>query len=227
MWLYAAVFLLAVAVDSIPVFAPPAWPIMVLFLVYYDLNVWAVILLGVIGTTIGRFILSTYMPWIGHNLLNPWEEENLKFLGDRLSQSAGSAFVLVFLYSLTPLSTTALFTAAGIAKVPRLYLLPAFFLGKLISYSTLILTSQYLVCDADGILTGAMSWKSIVSGLVGLLLILGFMFIDWKELLLRKQFRLNFQIWKGKLFPRGGAAVVGDRNAPAGMTKLIQSKSIT
>ena len=133
MWTYVAVFLSAMAVDSIPIFAPPAWPILVFFLVSYDLNVWAVILLGVIGTTIGRFILSTYIPWIGCKLLNHWEEENLKFLGDRLSQSAPSTFVFVFLYSLTPLSTTALFTAAGIAKVPRLYLLPAFFLGKLIS----------------------------------------------------------------------------------------------
>lgn len=218
MWMYVAVFLLAVAVDSIPIFAPPAWPILVFFLLYYDLNVWAVILLGVIGTTIGRFILSTYMPWIGHKLLNQWEEENLTFLGSRLSQSAGSAFVFVFLYSLTPLSTTALFTAACIAKVPQLYLLPAFFLGKLISYTVLILTSQYLACDADGIFSGVISWKTIVSGVVGLLLILGFMFIDWKELLLKKQFRLNFQIWKRKLLPRSVAAIVRNRNAPAGVT---------
>ena len=143
MWTYVAVFLLAVAVDSIPIFAPPAWPIVVFFLVYYDLNVWAVILLAVIGTTIGRFILSTYMPWIGHKLLNHWEEENLKFLGARLSQSASSAFVFVFLYSLTPLSTTALFTAACMAKVPRHYLLPAFFFGKLISYTVNIPSASH------------------------------------------------------------------------------------
>jgi len=196
MWPYVAVFFSAVLVDSIPVFAPPAWPILVFFLTHYDLNAAAVILLGVTGTTVGRFILSTYIPWVGHKLLNHREDENLEFLGKRLSESPLSAFVFVFFYSLTPLSTTCLFTAAGMAKVNRLHILPPFFLGKLISYTVLILTGQYVVNNAEDILGGVLSWKTILLGVVGLLVILAVLFIDWKRLLLKKEFCLRFDIWK-------------------------------
>src|SRR5262245_18591600 len=140
MWPYVVVFLSAVAVDSIPVFAPPAWPLLVFLQIHYELSVWVVILLGVTGTTLGRFLLSLYIPWVGHKILNRRGNGKLEFLGTCLSGSPASAFSFVLLYSLTPLSTTALFTAAGLAKVRRAYILPPFFLGKLISYTTLILT---------------------------------------------------------------------------------------
>lgn len=152
---YFLVFLSAVAVDSIPIFAPPAWPILAFLLVYYGLSAPAVILLGVVGTTVGRVILSTYIPWIGHKLVNHWECDNLKFLGQRMTQSRVGAFVFVFLYSLTPLSTTALFTAAGMARAPLVRILPAFFLGKLVSYSVLILGAEYLANDPASIFHGA------------------------------------------------------------------------
>jgi hypothetical protein len=194
MWVYALVFFSAVLVDSIPVFAPPAWPIMVFLLVKFKLNAWIVILLGVTGTTIGRYILTTYIPWLSGKVLNPWGDENLAFVGGRLKKSAASAFVFVILYSLTPLSTTALFTAAGMGRVQSLYILPPFFLGKLISYSVLILTGEYAA--TSDLFTGAISWKTVVSAILGVILIGGFLFIDWRELLLRKHFTLKFKIWK-------------------------------
>jgi membrane protein YqaA with SNARE-associated domain len=194
MWAYAACFLAAVAVDSIPVFAPPAWPILVFFLVHYDLNPWAVILLGVSGTTLGRAILTTYICRLGHKVLDPCEEKNLQYLGSRLS--GASAFAFVCLYSLTPLSTTALFTAAGMAKVKLRHLLPPFFLGKLTSYSVLIWTGQYVATDPEGLFSGMLTWKGVLTALLGFVLLLGVLFIDWKKLLREKEFRLNFRIWK-------------------------------
>ena len=98
---YLLVFLSAVVVDSIPVFAPPAWPILAFLLVYFDLNPVAVILLGVTGTSIGRLILCAYIPAICRKLVNHWEEHNLKFLGNRLLHGKASTFVFVFLYSVS------------------------------------------------------------------------------------------------------------------------------
>lgn len=194
--MYVVVFLVALAVDCIPVFAPPAWPLLVFFLVRYDLNPWLVVVLGVIGTTLGRYVLASYIPWVSRKILDKREDDNLKFLGQRLSRTALSAFVFVFLYSLTPLSTTALFTAAGIAKVKPLYILPPFFIGKMISYSVLILTGQYAVENAGSIFGDGLSLKSILTAVCGLLLLLALLFIDWKELLLKKKFKLRFKIWK-------------------------------
>jgi hypothetical protein len=195
MWLYLLAFLSAVVVDSIPIFAPPAWPVLTFFVIYYDLNPFLVILLGVTGTTIGRLILTTYMPWIGHRLVNHWEADNLSFLGERLSESRVSSFVFVFVYSLTPLSTTALFTAAGMARVSPFCLLPPFFLGKLISYSVLILSAQYVATDVSTIFSGVVSWQSIVFAIIALALLLATLFIDWRELILCKHLRLRFAIW--------------------------------
>ena len=49
----------------------------------------------------------------------------------------------MFLYTVTPLSTTALFTAAGIARVKPLHTVPPFFCGKCVSDGVMILTGHY------------------------------------------------------------------------------------
>jgi membrane protein YqaA with SNARE-associated domain len=195
MWPYLAAFFCALLVDCIPVFAPPAWPILIFFVVKFELNPWLVILLGVIGTTIGRFVLSTYIPWVANKVLDPKEDENLKFLGEKLSQTRWKTLVFVLLYSLTPLSTTALFTAAGIANVKKLNILPPFFIGKLISYSVLIWLGDYAANNGHGLLSGTFSVKGIISAVLGLLIIAAFLFIDWKTLLQKKKLKLNFKIW--------------------------------
>lgn len=193
---YVLAFFSAVLVDSIPIFAPPAWPILVIILVFYDLNPWLVILLGVAGTSLGRVILSIYMPWIGHRLVNHWEGNNLKFLGERLSQPKTSSFLFVFFYSLTPLSTTALFTAAGMAKVAPWCILLPFFLGKLISYTVLILSGSYLASDATRLVNGFVSWQAVTSGILALVILGGMLFIDWRELIVNKRMKLRFAVWK-------------------------------
>jgi membrane protein YqaA with SNARE-associated domain len=195
-WPYALVFLAATAVDSIPVFAPPAWTVLVFLLIKFDLDPWLVVVLGVSGTTAGRFILTTYIPWIGSKILNKKEDENLGFLGKKLSRKPKSTFVFVLLYSLTPLSTTALFTASGIAKVSRWRVLPPFFVGKLISYGVLIFTGQYAFQNIGSVLHGALSLKGIATAVAGLVVLLGFLFLDWRVLLEEKKLSFNFRIWK-------------------------------
>jgi membrane protein YqaA with SNARE-associated domain len=194
MWMYALVFFIAMAVDCIPVFAPPAWPILVFFVVKFSLNPWIVTLLGVLGTTIGRGIFSTYIPWLSRKILNTKEDENLKFIGQKVSQTPARAFLFVLLYSLTPLSTTALFTAAGVAKARLLHILPPFFIGKMISYGTLIWLGDY--ATKDGFLDGSLSLKNIILGVLGLLILGALLFVDWKTLLLKKKLKLRFKIWK-------------------------------
>jgi len=47
MWIYLLVFLAALIVDTIPVFAPPAWTVLVLLLLTFNLNPWLVVIIGV------------------------------------------------------------------------------------------------------------------------------------------------------------------------------------
>ena len=194
-WMYLVAFLTGLLIDTIPIFAPPAWPILLFFVVRYDLNIWLVTVLGVLGTTFGRGILCTYIPWLSRKILNHREDQNLTYLGQRLNRSYWSAVSFVFLYSMTPLSTTALFTAAGMAKARLLVVLPPFFIAKLISYFVLISTGSYAVENFASLAESMASWKTIVSALAGLLLICAFLFIDWRLLLEEKKLRLNFRIW--------------------------------
>jgi hypothetical protein len=127
MWAYFGVFLGSLAVDLVPIFAPPAWTIMVFFILKFNLNPWIVLGLGVTGTTIGRYFFSLYIPKISRKILKDRKEKELEFVGQKLGAELWKAWIFVFLYALTPLSTTALFTAAGMGKVKPSHTLPPFF----------------------------------------------------------------------------------------------------
>jgi membrane protein YqaA with SNARE-associated domain len=196
MWGYFAVFLGALAVDLIPIFAPPAWTIMVVLLIKFDLNPWIVLFVGVLGSTIGRYIFSLYIPKVSDKIIKARKNDELEFLGKKLACKLVRAWIFVFLYSLTPLSTTALFTAAGIAKINPLHTLPPFFAGKIVSNGIMILTGSYLASNSGNLRESLLSPKSIIMLLLGLIVLGGMLFIDWRLLLEKKKFKLKFKIWK-------------------------------
>src|SRR5258706_13396976 len=189
MWMYPLVFLASMAVDMIPVFAPPAWTIMVFFLVKFDLNPWAVLTFGVIGSTLGRYFFSLYIPKVSDKLIKRRKNEELEFVGKKLGGKLWRTWIFVFIYTITPLSTTALFTAAGLARINPLHTLPPFFAGKFISAAIMILTSRYLPANAGDVLHNLLSPKSIITMLLGLMVLGGLLFLDWRELLMKKKFK--------------------------------------
>jgi membrane protein DedA with SNARE-associated domain len=195
MWMYLGVFLASLAVDLIPIAAPPAWSLMVLFIVKFDLNPWIVLALGVPGSTLGRYIFSLYIPKVSSKILKRHKEEELEFVGKKLGGNRWKAWIFVFIYTITPLSTTALFTAAGMAKINPWHTLPPFFVGKLVSDGFMIATGRYLA-GGSGIFENLKSPKSIVALALGLIVIGGLLFIDWFELLKKKKLKFKFKIWK-------------------------------
>lgn len=193
---YVLVFLAALAVDTIPIFAPPAWTVLVFLLVKFHLNPWVVVLVGVAGSTVGRYLLSLYIPKVSGTFLNRREDENLRYIGNKLGRATFSAVIFIFLYTLTPLSTTALFTAAGMARINPWHTLPPFFLGRLITDGAMVYTGKYAAGNLSGLLQGEMSWKSVITLGAALLILGAFLFVDWRRLLQRRELQLNFQILK-------------------------------
>ena len=61
-WQYALVFLGTLLVDIVPFPLPPAFTVMVFLQILYDLNIWAVIAIGVVGSIVGRYVLTLYIP---------------------------------------------------------------------------------------------------------------------------------------------------------------------
>ena len=196
MWMYLAVFAAALAVDLIPVFAPPAWTAMVFFLVKFDLNPWGVLVAGVIGSTLGRYLFSLYIPKVSAKIIKRQKNEELEFVGKKLGDTLWKTWLFVFIYTITPLSTTALFTAAAMAKVKPLHLIPPFFCGKFISDAIMILAGQRAAMNLKDLIHGTFSPKGIISLVLGLGIVFAFLFVDWRELLQRKKLKFKFRIWK-------------------------------
>jgi len=196
MWAYLVVFLSTLVVDLIPFVAPPAWMLMVFLLVQFDLNPWVVLVCGVAGSTLGRFLFSLFIPRFSARFLKRRKNDDLKFLGRKLTRKLWQSWLFVLAYTLTPLSTTPLFTAAGMAKVKPWKLIPPFFVGKFISDAVLLFTGRNAVTSLKDLLRGIVSLKAIVTMIVGLVIVGGLLFIDWRSLLQRRRLKFKFKIWK-------------------------------
>ena len=195
-WQYFLVFISAFAVDVVPFPLPPAFTLLVFLQVLFKLNIWAVIFIGVGGSILGRYILTLYIPKVAGTIFKPAKNEDVQYLGKRLKEKGWKSQVAIFVYSLLPLPTTPLFIAGGMAKMKPYYIIPAFFVGKLISDTVAVLIGKYAAENTQSLFHGMVNWKSITGLVAGLILLFALIFIDWRELLQHKNFKLRFNIWK-------------------------------
>jgi membrane protein YqaA with SNARE-associated domain len=195
-WQYFLVFFGAFLFDVVALPFPPAFTIMVFLQIMFDLNIWWVIVIGVAGSILGRYVLTLYVPLLAGRFLKRSKNEDVQFLGKKMKEKGWRGQAVIVAYSLLPLPTTPLFVAGGMAKVSALYILPAFFVGKFTSDSITVHLGKYASEHAGSVLEGALSWKSVASLAVGLLLLCALVFVDWRLLIQRKTFQLKFKIWK-------------------------------
>ena len=193
---YLLAFVLSLIVDVIPFIGPPAWTVMVYCQIKYNLDVWVVILVGVIGSTIGRYLLALYMPYLSSKVISRKKDEDLQFVGKQLNKRKLQVQLFVFVYTLIPVPTTPLFTAIRMARMSPLTVVPAFFIGKFASDALMVHAGKFAAENIELLVKGLLSWKTILGTSVGLLLLFVFLFIDWRMLLEHKKFRLSFRIWK-------------------------------
>jgi membrane protein YqaA with SNARE-associated domain len=194
---YALVYVASFLVDCIPVFAPPAWTLMTLIMIKFNLNPWLVALIGTAGTVSGRLVFMTYIvPWLGKKTIGDDKEADLKFLGEHLSKRGMTTFLFIFAYSLLPLSSTALFTAGGLAGIRKILIIIPFFLGNLIGDSALLISGKYTFHHFADLYEGFGNLKSILLMAFGLLFVFLFLFIDWREWIIYKKLRLKWQFWR-------------------------------
>ena len=195
-WQYVLVFLGALFMDITPLPLPPAFTIMVLLQIMFDLPVWPVIIIGVLGSIVGRYILTLYIPMISSHIFKKSKNEDIEFLGNKLKTKGWKSQLFILFYTLLPLPSTPLFIAAGVAKMKPVYIIPAFFVGKFTSDSIAVFMGKFAAENTESLLLGMLSWKSIAGLLTGLLFLFVLVFIDWRSLLQEKKLRLKFNIWK-------------------------------
>lgn len=193
---YLWAFLIGVGFDLVPIIGPPVWTGLVLLVVKYDANPWLVLAAGVPGSVLGRYLLSLYTPWLSKKIIKRKKNDELEFVGRRLKGKLWQAWTFTLIYSLTPLPTTPLFSAAGLAKIRPVLILPPFFVGKFISDAVMVFTGREAIASFAELFEGTFSMKGIITAAVSLLVICGFLFVDWRMLLEKKRVRLNVHIWK-------------------------------
>ena len=195
-WQYVMVFLGAVLMDITPLPLPPAFTIMILLQIMFDLPVWPVIIIGVIGSIVGRYILTLYIPMISSRIFKKSKQEDIEFLGNKLKTKGWKSQLFILFYTLMPLPSTPLFIAGGVAKMKPVYIIPAFFIGKFTSDSIAVFTGKFATENTQSLLHGMLSWKSVTGLLVGLVFLFLLVFIDWRSLIQQKKLRLKFNVWK-------------------------------
>jgi len=194
-WIFALVFLGAFLFDVVPIPFPPAFTIMVFLQIMFDLNIWWVIVVGVAGSILGRYVLTLYIPFLAGKIFKKSKNEDVEFLGKKMKEKGWKSQLLIVSYSLLPLPTTPLFLAGGMARIKPLYIIPAFFIGKFTSDAITVHLGKYAAENVTNILESALSLKSIASLVIGLLLICAVLFIDWRTLIQQKKFTINFRVW--------------------------------
>lgn len=194
-WIFVLVFLGAFLFDVVPIPFPPAFTIMVFLQIMFDLDIWWVIVVGVAGSILGRYVLTLYIPFLAGKIFKKSKNEDVEFLGSKMKEKGWKSQLLILAYSLLPLPTTPLFLAGGMAKIKPLFIIPAFFVGKFTSDAITVHLGRYAAENVTNVLESAFSLKSMASLAAGLLLISAVLFIDWRTLIQKKKFQLNFKIW--------------------------------
>jgi membrane protein YqaA with SNARE-associated domain len=193
-WQYLLVFGGALLFDIVPFPFPPAFTIMILLQIIFHLNVWLVIIIGVAGSVLGRYILILYTPLITNKYIKRSKNEDVQFLGTKMKENKWKGQIIVLAYSLLPLPTTPLFLAAGMSKLNARYIIPAFLIGKFISDSFALHAGNYASENAHNIIQNGLSWKSVASFLFCLFLVFCILFVDWRSLIQKKKL-----VWKFKI----------------------------
>jgi len=195
-WQYVLVFAGAFLFDVVPFPFPPAFSIMVPLQIMYGLDTWLVIITGVAGSILGRYVLTLYIPLLADKIFNPKKNREVQFLGKTMKEKGWKSQLIIVAYSLLPLPTTPLFIAGGMARIKPIQIIPAFFIGKFTSDAIAVHLGKFASDNFDEMVSASLSWESIGSLVFGLLLICALLFIDWFSLIEKKKFKLNFKIWK-------------------------------
>jgi len=186
---YLIVFAVVFFFNILPAFAPPTWATLSYFkLRNPSLSTFELALVGVVASTLGRFVLYLYSYYLGRRVITGKRAENLYYL-KRLIEEHGP-FIGSFLYALGPLPSNFLFIVAGLSGARVLPILAGFFLGRLISYTTLIYISFKLFGRAAELLE-EYRWLLDV---VALAAAVALVFVDWKSVYERVElFKLNLR----------------------------------
>ena len=184
---YLALVAAILIANALPAFAPPTWTILIFFLINYDLNPIALVILGVTSATVGRGFLAWYFRKFAH-LVPTRFSKNMEFAGRYFQKDSGKKYAILALFLLSPISSAQLFEAAGFMKTVALKpLLAAFAVGRTVSYTTYVSGAAVLAASnfGDVIIHELRSPLAIATQIAMIIGLVALGSVDWKKRLKR------------------------------------------
>ncbi|MBI5223793.1 hypothetical protein HY990_05215 [Candidatus Micrarchaeota archaeon] len=179
---YLALAAFVVIINVIPAFMPPTWTILALAKI--NDPAFDPILLTFIGatsSTAGRAILSAYSGFF-RRFFSKELMEHAKDIQQFFAKKDRELFFGTFIYSLSPFPSNLIFIANGLTKVNSTPIFGGFFIGRIVSYFTLIVISQSAVTSL-GDITQNEQMIRIAFDVIGILAAFSVVLVDWKKIM--------------------------------------------
>jgi len=189
---YAIVIAIAFALNIVPVFTPPTWTVLAFFHIQWGLVGWVLALGGAIAATFGRVILASIASWVVKFFSKKYRE-NIDYLRSFLAKREKAVAGFALLYAaVLPISSSQFFIAVGLTKLRLWLIAPAFFLGRLVSYTLLIYGTGFVANQLQEVFAGYYSnWLLIPLEILSIALLWFLVKIDWRALFETKHFRFK------------------------------------
>ena len=183
---YLAVFAIVLGINLLPAFGPPTWAVLVFTRLHWHLNPVALVLIGAVAASTGRFLLALGTRQFSGRL-PPRMQTNLEGARALLKRKRRGALVVFGVFVVSPLPSAQLFMAAGLLDLDLALFTAAFFVGRLVSYS--IYMSVAVIADRQlgNVLSQvfgspwSIALQAVLLGAVWLL-----PFVNWRSVLKRR-----------------------------------------
>ena len=177
---YLALFAVVLAVNLLPAFGPPTWAILVFTRLHWHLNPVAIVILGAVASSSGRYALA-HGARLFKDRLRGRVKSNLALAQERLRGS--KRLIVVFaLFMVSPLPSAQLFVAAGLLDLPIDLLIVAFFFGRIVTYSLYVGVATLADTKMSGVLSNSLgSVWSIIVQVILLVAVCALPFVNWQR----------------------------------------------
>jgi hypothetical protein len=181
---YAVVFLIAFGLNLLPVFTPPTWTVLAFFHIRWKLDIWILAAGGAAAAACGRFILAKAASWMVRFFPKKYAA-NVEYLRGYLKKKEAATTGFAFLYAaVLPVSSSQFFVAVGLARLNLAYILPAFFVGRFISYAILGYSAGLVAARLDEVFSNYYGNAIVfVFEALSILLLWILVKIDWRALI--------------------------------------------
>jgi len=131
---YYILALLVFALNLLPAFAPPTMAVLIFYKLNTDLDTAAIIAIGVLAASSGRYILALGTRALRSKLKREYRE-NLEHLGEVVNRNSKSIILYFLFFLISPLPSAQVFEAAALMNARLVPITITFLIGRSISYS--------------------------------------------------------------------------------------------